>query len=236
MTPRPNAWMLRAALGLSTVFGAVLLSGCDPRQAMFFLQPFDPKIPAPCPSLKNKKVVLLTSAVSGTQNEFVTVDRDITTNLVKVLEKNIKGITVVEPAKVTDWARSKPTLTDPAEAATAFEADIVIFLEIQKFQIQSPLDLDLYQGKANIHIRVIEVAHPKDDRGRTLSDKPKESEIIHEGDLDLEFPVTGGIPRESGVSKATFKNKFLKIVNEQLSWHFIEHTPGDNIQDTRFHD
>ncbi len=236
MTPRPLSWMPTAALGMLLVVGAMALSGCDPRQAVFFLQPFDPKIPPPCPPLKGKKVVVLTSAVAGTQNEYVTVDRDITLDLVKTLRKSIKKIEVVDPQKVTDWQRSKPTLTDPSEAATAFDADIVIFLEIQRFQIQNPIDLDMYQGKSNIHIRVIEMQYPKDDRDRDITDKPKESEIIHEGDLDVEFPVTGGISRESGVSKSTFKNKFLKVVNDQLSWHFVDHAPGDNIQDTRFHD
>lgn len=238
MTPRPRplAWMPRAALGLSLVFGAIALSGCDPRQAVFFLQPFDPKIPPPCPPLKGKRVVVLTSAVAGARNEFVTIDREITNDLVKTLRKSIKKIDVVDPEKVADWKRDKPTLTDPDDAAVAFEADVVIFLEIQRFQIQNPIDLDMYQGKANVHIRVTELSHPKDDRGRELTDKPKESEIIHESDLDTEFPVTGGISRESGVSKATFKNRFLKVVNEQLSWHFVDHAPGDNIQDTRFHE
>ena len=235
MTPRPLAWMRRAAFGLSIVFGAIALAGCDPRQALFFLQPFDPKIPPPCPSLKGKRVVVLTLAVAGTQNEFVSIDRELTNDLVKSLRSGVKKIDVVDPEKVADWARNKPTLTDPDEAAKAFEADVVIFLEVQRFQIQNPIELDMYQGKANIHVRVTELDYPKDDRGHALTDKPKESTIIHEGDLDTEFPVTGGISRESGVSKASFKNRFMKVVNQQLSWHFVDHAPGDNIQDTRFH-
>lgn len=240
MTPRPNARIgsriRRAALGLAVALSApALLAGCDPRQALFFLQPFDPKIAPPCPSLKGKKVVVLATAAPGTTNEYVTIDREIGNELVKALRQNVKKIDVVDLEKVRDWAKNKPTLTDPAEAAKAFDADIVIFLEIQKFQVQSPIDLAMYQGRSNIHIQVTELKYPKDDRGRELKDKPKEAEVVYEGDRDTEFPVTGGISIDQGVSKASFKNRFMKVVNEQLSWHFVEHAPGDNIQDTRFH-
>lgn len=239
MTPRPivPVRLHRAFLGLTVLLtSTAVLSGCDPRQAMFFLQPFDPKIAPPCPSLKGKRVVVLTSAVAGTQNEYVAIDREITSELVKILRKNIKKIDVVDPDKVYDWARTKPSLSDPADAARAFEADIVIFLEIQKFQVQSPLDLAMYQGKSTIHIQVTELDYPKDEHDKPMNDKPKESKILYEDDRDTEFPVTGGIPIESGTSKATFKNRFLKIVTEQLSWHFIDHAPGESIQDTRFRD
>jgi hypothetical protein len=238
MTPRPIAWkpLRRAILGLAVLGTTFALAGCDPRQALYFLQPFDPKIPPPegSPNLKGRRVVVLASAVAGTQNEYMAIDRDIAAELVRTLRKNVKKIDVVDPDKVFDWARNKPTMTDPADAAKAFEADIVISLEIQNFQVQDPRDLEMYHGKSNIHIRVTELAYPKDDRGRDITDKPKESKVIYEDDRDTEFPVTGGIPMGTGVSKATFKNRFLKIVNEQLSWHFIEHAPGDNIQDTKF--
>jgi len=239
MTPRPNTQgrtrRRRAAAGLLLLIAApAALAGCDPRQALFFLQPFDPKIAPPCPPLKGKRVVVLATAAPGTQNEYVAIDRELATELVRTLKKTVKKIDVVDNEKVQDWARGKPTMTDPADAAKAFEADIVIFLEVQKFQVQNAIDLAMYQGKASVHFQVTELSYPTDDRDRELKDKPKESKVIFEDDLDLEFPVTGGIPIESGVSKATFKNRFMKILNEQVSWRFIEHEPGDNIQDTRF--
>ena len=236
MTPRPIAWkcLKVAALGLTALAATLPLSGCDPRQALFFLQPFDPKIAPPCPSLKGKRVVILASCVAGTQAEYVGIDREIASALAKTLRQNVKRVDVVDVEKVYDWSRSKPSMTDPADAAVAFEADVVIFLEIQKFQIQDPRDLAMYQGKANIHVQVTELDHPKDDRGHILKDKPKESKVILEEDRDSEFPVTGGISIDAGTSKATFKNRFMKVVNEQIGWFFVEHAPGDNIQDTKF--
>ncbi len=239
MTPQPTSRkpsrsrIRRAIVGLAVLLVApAILAGCDPRQALFFFQPFDPKIVAPCPTLKGKKVVVLAVGAPGTQNEYVAIDREIANALVKTLKTNIKKIDIVDSEKVRDWARTKP-MSDPAEAAKAFEADIVIFLEIQKFQVQNPIDLGMYQGRSNVHIQVHELKYPKDDRGREQTDKPKESEIIYETDRDTEFPVTGGIAIDSSTSKSTFKNKFMKVVNDQISWSFIDHAPGDNIQDTR---
>jgi hypothetical protein len=243
MTPLPNirtrnrSRIRRAALGLTLlVVTPAILAGCDPRQALYFFQPFDPKIAAPCPTMKGKKVVVLAVAAPGTQNEYVSIDREIGNELVKKLRTGVKHIELVDQEKVRDWLKSKPSMSDPADAARAFDADIVVFIEVQKFQVQSPIDLAMYQGKAIVHVQVTELVYPKDDRDRDLKDKPKESKIVFEDDRDIEFPVTGGIPIESGTSKATFKNRFMKIVHEQISWSFLDHAPGDNIQDTRFHE
>lgn len=236
MTPRPlvKTRYAAAVISLSFALGLLSLTGCDPRQAMYFLQPFEPKIAAPCPSLKGKRVVVVTNAVAGTQNDFVALDREITRELVKLLKANVKKIDVVEPREVTAWMQAKPNWTDPAEAAKAFEADVVIFLEIKEFRIQSPASPGLLEGRSNIHIQVTELAHPKDSKGRPMKDAPKETKIIYEGDRETAFPVTGHIPIESGVSPSSFKNKFLTLVATELSWHFVEHAPGDNIQDTKF--
>ena len=42
---------------------------------------------------------------------------DIANELVKTLRKGVKKIDVVDPEKVRDWARSKPSLSDPALGA-----------------------------------------------------------------------------------------------------------------------
>ena len=234
MTPRPLAWMRRVALGLAVVATTIALSGCDPRQALYFFQPFDPTIPGECPSLKGKRVVILTRSAPGLQSDFLTVDREVTEKLVKIMKEKIKKIDIVNTEKVREWLKSKPSLSDPAEAARAFDADIVVSLEIQQFEIQSPIAVDMYHGKANIHIQVTELNYPKDDDGKRLKDKEKESEVVYDGDVTTEFPTTGGVPIESGTSKSDFKNRFLKIAVEELSWKFTEHAPGDNIQDTKF--
>lgn len=241
MTPRfrsiRGARMRRPAILLFTVaVGLLSMAGCDPRQMLFFLQPFDPQIKAPGPSLQGKKVVLITKTVPGTQGDFVSLDRDLTRELAQILRKNVKRLTIVDVDKVQAWDRAHPSWTDPAEAGMAFDADLVVFLEVAHFQIQSPSSPELFEGKSNIHVRVVELDYPKDDRDRPMTDKPKEPTVVYDNDRESTFPIRGPVPYSAGVNSATFKNRFLNIVATELSWDFIPHAAGDNIQQVKFNE
>jgi hypothetical protein len=227
-------WRRAAWLGLAAV-GLLSLAGCDPRALMFFLQPFDPVVKADGPDLKDKKVVVLTHAVQGTQNDFRSLDRDLTREFLKPIREKVKKLEIVDPDRVADWVEAHPSWTDPAEAAKAFEADMVIFLEIEQFQIDSPIDPGLYKGVSRIHIQVHELKHPTNSKGKEMTDKPKEAEVVYDAYNDTEFPNKGHMPQSAGVSRGGFKNKFLKLVATELSWHFVEHAPGDDIQDTKIY-
>ena len=234
-TPRPHARTLRAAAPVVIALaGLISLAGCDPRMAMYFLQPFEPSVPAPGPKLEGKKVVVVTHAVSNAMGEYQAVDRDLAKEVTSNLRAKAKKIEVVEPEKVWTWIDGHPNWTDQAEIAKAFEADVVIFLEIEGFQVQHPSDLNVLQGTAKTHIQVTEMAHPKNSRGKPIKDQPKESKQIYDEYCDTEFPARGPIPIDSGVSRGAFKNKFLKVVAAEVSWHFVEHSPDDNIQDVKF--
>src|SRR3712207_2559008 len=100
MNHRPHARTRRAALrlagGVAVGLGSIALAGCDPRMALYFLQPFEPKIKAPCPSLKGKRVVILAEAASGARTEFVSIDRELARELAKILKANVKKVDVVD--------------------------------------------------------------------------------------------------------------------------------------------
>ena len=130
MTPRPLARTRPAAallLSLSAA-GLLALGGCDPRQALYFLQPFEPTIPPPsaAPSLKGKRVVLLAHAVSGTNGDFQALDRELAREVITLLRQKIKRVDVVELDKVWEWMEGHPSWSDPSEAAKEFEADLLI--------------------------------------------------------------------------------------------------------------
>ena len=235
MTPRPHAWTRRAALA-SLFAGASLLTlpGCDPRTIIFFLQPFDPVIPAPGPSLKGKTVVVLVHCSPGAGSDFSDLTRELTREVSSELRKNVKKITVREPEKVANWVEAHPSWTDPSEAAKALDADIAIFLDVSKFDVEDPRSPGLMEGNSNVHIQVWEIAHPKNSRGHENRSQPKESNKIYEEQADTTFPVRGPIPRDTGISPSSFRIKFLKLVAKEISWHFVDHAPGDDIQDVKF--
>ncbi len=234
MTPRSLAWMRRLAVLALLVGGSVALVGCDPRPLFYFLQPYGPTIPAPGPDLKGKKVVVLTHATSGSQAEFPTLERDLQREFVASLKKKARKITVVDPEKVATWVEGHPKWTDPADAARDFEADVVIFLELEMFQIQAPGDLNVLQGTSKVHIQVFELTPPKNSKGKPIHDQPKESHSIYDDYQESTFPIRGPVPMDSGVGRAAFKNKFIQVVGSECSWHFVEHSTDDIIQDVKF--
>ena len=232
MTPRTMTRMRCVALA-AAIIGTSLLTGCDPRQMMYFLQPFSPTIPAPGPSLKGKKVVVLTHATAGTQAEFPGIDRDLARQFVNNLKK-VKKITLVEPEKVATWLDGHPQWTDPSDAARDFEADVVIFLEIEEFQTRAPGDLNVLQGTGKIHNQAFELKYPTNSKGKEITDQPKESVQIYDDYQETTFPIRGPIPMDSGVGQAAFKNRLLQVVASECSWHFVEHAQEDMVQDVRF--
>src|SRR6185312_16471377 len=141
MTPRPHARTRRAAaIFLLAIAGIGSLAGCDPRTLFYFLQPYEPTIPPPtdAPSLKGKKVVIVATSATGTQHEFLSLDRDLVREFSQILKTKIKNIEIVNPDSVWDWVEGHPNWTNPGEIAEKFEADFAIYLEVDEFQIQAP--------------------------------------------------------------------------------------------------
>jgi hypothetical protein len=235
MTPRPLARTRRAALGVSLTMTLMALVGCDPRQAMYFLQPFDPQIGALSElSLKDKRVVLIVKANTNATNDFATLDRDLTREIAKILRANVKRVDIVDQEKVWAWDRAHPTWTDPAELAEPFDADYVIFYEVNEFEVANPSSPELFQGKSNVRVQVVERAHPKDRRGHEKRDQPLKCELVYSDEHVTVFPTNNHMPATSDFTRGTFRRKFLSLVATELSWYFIEHAPGDNIQDSKF--
>jgi len=235
-TPRPHARTRRAAATLvCATAGLMFLAGCDPRTLIYFLQPFEPTIPPPCKvELKGKKVVIVAHALAGTQSDYQALDRQVAREVGRVFQEKVKKIELVSAEKTWKWIEDHPDWTDPTEVGKAFEADIVIFLEIETFQVGDPSSPDLLEGTAKTHIQAWEYGHPKNSKGKPILDQPKESSSIYDAYKDSVFPIRGPVPLGAGVSRASFRNKFLQVVSTEIAWHFIPHSPEDDIQDVKF--
>jgi hypothetical protein len=235
MTPRrfANA-RVRLALGVLMACGSVFAtSGCDPRTLAYFLQPFDPTVPPPCEtSFEGKKIVILCRAVADSTGEFSSLERDLSREVAKIFRLKVKKITVVDPDKVATWVEAHPKETDPAEVARDFDADIVIYLEVEQFQTQSPGDLNMIHGDAKVHIKAYQMDYPKNSKGKPIKDQPKEADEIYDSYAEPSFP-NSPLPIDSGLSRSKFRITFVKVVAKEISWHFIEHAPDDSIQDSR---
>jgi hypothetical protein len=223
-----------SCLIVTTLAGLTTLSGCDPRTLFYFLQPNEPMVPAPGPKLDGKKVVVVTHASDEALGPFQSLDRELNRELVNILRTEVKKVEIVPPEKVWTWLEGHPTWTDPAEIVKAFEADMVIFLDVNTFQIQDPRSPGLLEGKADVNIQVTEHTYPKNSKGKPDHSQPKESNKIYEETWNSMFPIRGPIPVDSGISPSAFKTKFLKLLATELSWQFVGHRTGDDIQDVKF--
>jgi hypothetical protein len=234
MTPRSAVKVRLAAVVLVASGTLIALAGCDPRSLAYFLQPFDPTIAPPCEtSMQGKKVVVLCHATAGTLTETPSLERDLSREVSGILRKKVKKITVVDPDKVATWVEAHPRWTDPADIAHDFNADMVIFLEVEQFRLQTPGDLNMLHGESKVHIQLFEMKYPKNSKDKPMKDQPKEANNIYDDYSEAAFPDRGPIPIDNGSSRAKFGHTFLKIVAKDVSWHFIEHAPDDTIQDSR---
>ena len=236
MTPRPHARTRRAAAWhrCSPPPGCSALPGCDPRTLLYFLQPYDPTDPRPGPVAQGQEGRRPDPRRLGHAGRLPALDRDLTREFVTILRKNVKKIEVVDPDKVWDWVEAHPNWTDPAEAAKAFEADIVDLPRGRGVPDRRPAEPRPARRDLQDPHPGCEIAHPKNSKGKPNNDQPKESNKVYEEQADTTFPVRGPDPEDSGVSRSSFRNKFLKLVATEISWHFVEHAPGDDIQDVKF--
>jgi len=212
--------------------GVAVMMGCDPRMSLYFLQPFEPTIAHTGPDLSGKLVVVLAHAVNGANNDFQMLERDLTKEFQRTVKESNGSIKFAPFERVAEWQQQHSDW-NAEEALNHFEADAVIFLEIEQFQIQDPSTPMLFQGHSKIHVQVTTKDYPKDKKGKPIKSEPKEVDVIYNDFRDTIFPKTAPMSMELGVSKAAFKNKFMKLVATELSWHFVDHAPGDDIQDTR---
>ena len=236
-TLRPLARTRRAAATfLIAAVGLLSLAGCDPRTLLYFLQPFEPMLPPKAKdlSLKDKKVVILTHAVTGSTSDMQSIDRELPREVGRILRENGKKIEVVNFDKIADWMENHPSWTDPSEAAREFDADIAIFLEVEQFQVASSSSPGVLEGKSRTHIQVFEMEYPKDSKDKPLKDQPKESRVVYDDYADSEFPRRGPIEEGSRLSRSTFRNKFVRVVAMEITWHFLEHSPEEDIEDVTF--
>ncbi len=236
MTPRllANAKVRLAMVAVLAGGSLIATSGCDPRTLAYFLQPFEPMVPPKCEtSFEGKKVVVLCHVASNSMVEYSSLDRDLTREFTAILRKKVKKVVLVDPDKVATWVEAHPKWSAPSEIANDFNADIVVFLEVEQFQIQSPGDLNMLHGESKVHIQAFEMQYPKNSKDKPIKDQPKEPVSIYDDYGETMFPERGPIPVETGASRSKFRIKFVKIVAKEVSWHFIEHAEDDSIQDSR---
>jgi hypothetical protein len=199
---------------------AILASGCNLIALPFFIFGPEPRIEPECKCLADKehkeqvKVVILTYSGLETRPEFVRVDRELTNHLREQLKAalayNKEDVIVANPRRIEEFCNENPN-ADPEEIGNHFDADYVIYLEINELTLYEKGSRNtLYRGQADITVNLIDLKHP--DEGPIQ----KEFRCLYPGE------VKNAIPRED-ISLAQFRHDFLAYTGKRLAWYFTSH-------------
>ncbi len=213
----------RALLGWAAG-GLVLTSGCDMASLAYFLLP-ESRMEAHIKHLpsdekgKSPKVVILTWAGLETRSEFIGADRQLSEmlglQLKQLAEEAKENITIVPVRKVEEFKNATPSWKsmDLAEIGRRFNADYVIYLELNSMSLYEPgMGNMLMRGRVTLNVQLCEVA------------KPDETPLSQPYSCVYPGEAPGAVPVENAAQKMQFRQAFLHKVARDLSLNFARYS------------
>ena len=208
------------------VVGGLGVMGCGDAGTMaYFLMPeqrIEPTIKHLALKKDDKKptprVVILTwTADLETRPEFINADRQLAEALSRELKDLTRGadekLEIVSGRKVEEFKNNRPNWRqmELAEIGRSFDADHLIYLEINQLSLYEPGSFNqLMRGRANITVTLVDVKQPDD------MPKHETMNCIHPSDAPGPVPVGDMQPMQ-------FREKFLNYVSRQLSHNFSKY-------------
>ncbi len=199
-----------AAVLVKTAMAAAALTagGC---QSVWFTAAYILKghsIEAEYDGLKDKKVVVVCRPVVDLTYRDSHVAKDLAKELGNLLRENVAKIEVVKQQQVHEWI-DENTWQQYSEVGEAFDADMVVGVELQGFTIMQ--GQTLYQGRANVVLRVYDRNDP---------DEPVFECVLPE----TVYPRDGGIAAYEKPQRE-FRRRFVHILADQIGRNFYPHDP-----------
>lgn len=155
--------------------------------------------------LKGKKVAVVCRQLTSLQYRDSTVPRDLAARVGSLLTQNGKKIEVIDQQQVSEWT-DENSWDDFTQIGKALEADVVIGIELEDFKLHQ--GQTLYQGRANVQIKVYDVKE-----GKLVFEKTPKPSV---------YPPNTGIPA-SEKQESQFRREYLGILAEEIGRHFYEH-------------
>ena len=192
--------------GVLVVAAVVAAGGC--RSALFtvsyLLKGSD--VEAEYDGLQDKKVVVVCRPVVELAYSDSSVARDLAKQVGILLKANDDDIEVVRQQDVDEWA-DENMWDEFTEVGKALEADMVVGIDLQDFTIFK--GQTLYQGKANVAVRVYDCSQP----GEPVFEKVLPQVV---------YPPNTGVPTHEKPERE-FRQRFVEILADQIGRHFYAH-------------
>ncbi|QGJ69754.1 Hypothetical protein PBC10988_14410 [Planctomycetales bacterium 10988] len=110
--------------------------------------------PAECDLLEEKKVAVVCQAPASMQFRTRYVTGELSKLVALGLEKHVRKIEIVDPREVAEWVDENDWI-DPIELGKAVNADLVLAIDLEEFQLKD--GQTLFRGKANVLLKIHDV-------------------------------------------------------------------------------
>lgn len=214
-------WRWSAAL----LVGIALVIGCNPITLTgYILQSFmDNKIPPKCKLADDKEQTVVIAPFFGyleQRPEHQGIDRELGERLAVALKKrfedNREKVKIVPPAKVHAYLNQASRTLDKHDLGKHFQADYVVALEIQAVSLYEPGTRQLFRGRADVAVTVMNISLPKGES------------TIFEEFYRCEFPRNWGTDSGNN-SPSQFRAMFLTHVARDLSRWFAAYPMEERL-------
>jgi len=168
---------------------------------------------------KGKDTVLVVcTAPDSVDEDNSTLSYDLIDGVTRRMKLN--GIKVVNPDLVASWIDEHGGIgSDPSELADEFDADYIVFIEVQSFSFREPNSPKLLRGQATGFVRAFEVTEVG---GRRRVNNVFGTEFT--STYPKHTPVS-----EQGRSSLIFQKEYMDRFCTEIAEKFYDHRPGSDM-------
>lgn len=201
-------WLL--ALGTALVWS---LPGCRGLLATAVYLIKGTSVPAEFAQFKGKRVAVMCRPLANLEFNSSTAANELAQEVGNLLQTNVKKIDVIDQQKVAEWT-DETGLDDVIEAGKALNADYVLAIDLLGFQLHQ--GQTLYQGRANVEIKVYDIK----DNGKVVFDKTP-AQVV--------YPPNTGIASQDMSSDADFRVEYVKVLANRVGRYFYPYDWRDDM-------
>jgi hypothetical protein len=162
---------------------ATLIGGCNLLLPLAFLGNPKQKIAPEFDKLAGTRALILVWADPATLFDYPHVQLELANYVGDKITAELKNTKIVDPVQVADYReRTLTTSPDPEVVGRQFNADMVVYLELLRFQIRDPDAPDYLRARLEASVAVYDLRAERDEPG-VYQLKP----------VEIVYPERGGL-------------------------------------------
>lgn len=220
----------RWTLLLLVTLGLISCTGCNVVLLLGYLIGGPPSIEADFEaktkkslSGKNKTVVVYCYAPDELRWDHDKIDYEISKYVSVRLNNN--DIRVIDPDRVYSWIDKHREFEKDADLGAEFKVDFVVKIELKEFSLFEEHSSDLYRGRCDAIISVLEMEKKEDGTVRKVGN------VIYNKQVVSRFPTSGPVQMNQYPFEQ-FKGLYLSALSDEIGIKFYKSYAGDEYTRT----